>query len=273
MAEGKERLDVLLVQRGLAASREKAKELILAGAVYVNGTVEKKKAGVLVAEDAELRVEAEEMRYVSRGGYKLEKALENQPIELEGKTCADLGASTGGFTDCMLQHGAKRVYAVDVGTDQLAEKLRADARVVSMEKCNVRYLDVEQLGEQVDFASVDVSFISLTLILPAAARILKESGELVCLIKPQFEAGRELVGKKGVVKEKSTHRQVIANVLKCAETEGFEILWLNYSPIKGPEGNIEYLLHAKKVTNGAIVDMSGKIKDIVETAHKELDRK
>ena len=241
----KERLDILLVQRGLAPSREKAKAMIMEGNVFVSGQREDK-AGTAFDEKAEIEVRGNTLKYVSRGGLKLEKAMEQFGICLSGKTCMDIGASTGGFTDCMLQNGAGKVYAVDVGYGQFAWKLRQDPRVVCMEKTNIRYVTPEDIGEPLDFASVDVSFISLTKVLPAAKELLCRDGELVCLIKPQFEAGRKKVGKKGVVRDPDVHREVIGNILAFAEGIGFTARNLDFSPIRGPEGNIEYLIHIQK---------------------------
>ncbi len=240
----KERLDILLVERGLAASREKAKALIMAGKVLVAGEREEK-AGAMVLPDQEIRLKGEPEPFVSRGGYKLRKALTEFGIDLTGKTCMDIGASTGGFTDCMLQHGAKRVYSIDVGYGQLAWSLRQDERVIVLEKTNVRYLTAEQVPELVGFASVDVSFISLTKIIDAAQARLKYGGEMVCLIKPQFEAGREKVGKNGVVRDKKVHQEVIEWIIREMRARQFAVLGLDFSPIKGPAGNIEYLLHIK----------------------------
>lgn len=240
----KERLDILLVERGLAASREKAKALIMTGKVLVAEEREEK-AGAMVAPDVEIRIKGEPEPFVSRGGYKLLKALTAFAIDLTGKTCMDIGASTGGFTDCMLQHGAKRVYSIDVGYGQLAWSLRQDERVVVLEKTNVRYLTEEQVPEPVDFASVDVSFISLTKIIDAAQTRLKYGGEMVCLIKPQFEAGREKVGKNGVVRDKKVHQEVIERIVQEMQDRQFVVLGLDFSPIKGPAGNIEYLLYIK----------------------------
>ena len=242
----KERLDVLLTKRGLAESREKAKALIMSGEVFVNGQREDKAGAVFEEEKAVLEVRGKVLPYVSRGGLKLEKALQQFPLSVQDKVCMDIGASTGGFTDCMLQNGAKKVYSVDVGHGQLAWKLRNDERVVCMEKTNFRYMQPEDLPQKLDFASVDVSFISLTKILLPARNLLKDGGEMVCLIKPQFEAGREKVGKKGVVREPAVHREVIEKVIDFAALIGFDILELDYSPIKGPEGNIEYLLFIRK---------------------------
>lgn len=243
----KERLDVLLVQRNLAPSREKAKAIIMAGNVFVDG-VREDKAGTTFAETVTIEVKGSSLKYVSRGGLKLEKAIEQYGVSVEGKVCMDIGSSTGGFTDCMLQNGAVKVYAVDVGTNQLAWKLRQDERVVSMEKTNIRYVTPDQIEDPIEFASIDVSFISLTKVLLPARNLLTKDGEIVCLIKPQFEAGREKVGKKGVVRDKSVHEEVIELVMNYAISIGFEPLKLDYSPIKGPEGNIEYLLYIKKNT-------------------------
>ena len=242
----KERLDVILVNQGYAASREKAKAIIMSGNVYVNGQKEDKAGTAFDESKIQLEVRGSTLKYVSRGGLKLEKAMEKWAFELTNKVCMDIGASTGGFTDCMLQNGAAKVYSVDVGHGQLAWKLRNDERVVCMEQTNFRYMVPEDIDEQLDFASVDVSFISLTKILIPARNLLKEGGEMVCLIKPQFEAGREKVGKNGVVREPDTHRQVIEKILDYADSIGFAVLHLEYSPIKGPEGNIEYLVHLKK---------------------------
>lgn len=242
----KERLDVLLVKQGLAQSREKAKALIMAGDVFVDGQREDK-AGTLFEETkARIEVRSAGLKYVSRGGLKLEKAMECFPICLDGKICMDIGASTGGFTDCMLQNGAKKVYSVDVGHGQLAWKLRNDERVVCMEKTNFRYVKPEDIPDRLDFASVDVSFISLTRILLPARNLLQPAGEMVCLIKPQFEAGREKVGKKGVVRDPYVHGEVIQKVMDFADLMGFLILGLTWSPVKGPEGNIEYLIHLRR---------------------------
>ena len=242
----KERLDVILVNQGYAPSREKAKAIIMSGNVYVDGQKEDK-AGTAFDETAiRLEVRGSTLKYVSRGGLKLEKAMEVWQFGLADMVCMDIGASTGGFTDCMLQNGAAKVYSVDVGHGQLAWKLRNDPRVVCMEQTNFRYMVREDIQEELDFASVDVSFISLTKILIPARNLLKEGGQMVCLIKPQFEAGREKVGKNGVVREPKVHREVIAKIVDYADSIGFAALHLEYSPIKGPEGNIEYLLHIKK---------------------------
>lgn len=243
----KERLDVLLVKRGLAESREKAKAIIMSGNVFVN-QVREDKAGQTFDEKAEIEIKGNTLKYVSRGGLKLEKAMANFDVTLDGKTCMDVGASTGGFTDCMLMNGAVKVYSVDVGHGQLAWKLRQDERVVCMEKTNIRYVTKDDVADWIDFSSIDVSFISLTKVLLPVKNLLTEHGEVVCLIKPQFEAGREKVGKKGVVRDKSVHEEVITMVMDYAKSIGFEVLNLDYSPIKGPEGNIEYLLHIRKTT-------------------------
>ncbi len=264
----KERLDVLLVRRGLSPSREKAKAMIMEGIVFVDGQREDK-AGASFAEEAEIEVRGSGLKYVSRGGLKLEKAVQQFALVLEGKICMDIGASTGGFTDCMLQNGAKKVYAVDVGYGQFAWKLRQDPRVVCMEKTNIRYVAPEDIEDALDFASVDVSFISLTKVLPVAWGLLKDQGEMACLIKPQFEAGREKVGKKGVVRDAKVHVEVIEKVAAFASSIGFGVLGLGFSPIKGPEGNIEYLIHLKK---GAGVQEEGvEIAAVVKQAHEDLD--
>ena len=242
----KERLDVLLVKQGLAESREKAKAVIMAGEVFVQGQREDKAGAMFDESKVTITVKGSSLRYVSRGGLKLEKAMACFPITLEGDICMDIGSSTGGFTDCMLQNGAKKVYSVDVGHGQLAWKLRQDERVVCMEKTNFRYLTRDQIADDLDFASVDVSFISLTKILLPAWRLLKCGGQMVCLIKPQFEAGREKVGKKGVVRYPAVHREVIAKVMDFAALLHFSVLGLTWSPIKGPEGNIEYLIFIQK---------------------------
>ncbi len=242
----KERLDVILVNQGYAASREKAKAIIMSGNVYVDGQKEDKAGTFFDEEKIRLEVRENTLRYVSRGGLKLEKAVEKWRLELREKVCVDIGASTGGFTDCMLQNGAVRVYAVDVGRGQLAWKLRGDERVVCMEQTNFRYVEREDIGEDIDFASVDVAFISLTKILIPARNLLKAGGRMVCLIKPQFEAGRNKVGKNGVVREPETHREVISKIVDYADLIGFFVCDLDYSPIKGPEGNIEYLLLLEK---------------------------
>ena len=266
----KERLDVLLVNRGLAPSREKAKTMIMEGNVFVNNNREDK-AGSTFSEDCQIEVRGKTLQYVSRGGLKLEKAMTHFGITLEGKICMDIGASTGGFTDCMLQNGAQKVYAVDVGYGQFAWKLRQDERVVCMEKTNIRYVTPEQIGDALDFASVDVSFISLTKVLGPARELLKADGQMVCLIKPQFEAGREKVGKKGVVRDKSVHEEVIEKVITFALETGFSIYNLEYSPIKGPEGNIEYLVYIGR-SEEPKKEESVDIHAVVEAAHGQLDK-
>lgn len=266
----KERLDVMLVNRQLAESREKAKAIIMSGNVFVNGQREDKAGDTFDPEKSQIEVRGNALPYVSRGGLKLEKAIKEFGILLDEKTCMDIGSSTGGFTDCMLQNGAVKVYAVDVGHGQLAWKLRQDSRVVCMEKTNIRYVMPEDIGEPLDFISIDVSFISLTKVLLPAKRLLKENGQIVCLIKPQFEAGREKVGKKGVVREKSVHLEVIEQVISYAVGLGFEILHLEFSPIKGPEGNIEYLLHLKNHTEGVFLEYPVEKTEVVNEAHKVL---
>ena len=273
----KERLDVLLVRQGLAESREKAKAVIMSGCVYVNDQKEDKAGAMFDESKVQLEVRGNTLRYVSRGGLKLEKAMKQFEISLENKICMDIGASTGGFTDCMLQNGAVKVYSVDVGHGQLAWKLRNDKRVVCMEKTNFRYMVRDDIQDDLDFASVDVSFISLTKILGPAYQLLKPEAQMVCLIKPQFEAGKEKVGKKGVVREPAVHKEVIENVMDFAVSTGFEIRNLDFSPIRGPEGNIEYLLHIYKEEQSMQEDMApheryaGLINTTVENAHKALD--
>lgn len=243
----KERLDVILVKRGLAESREKAKAVLMAGNVFVNGQREDKPGTTFDESKIEqIEVKGSSLKYVSRGGLKLEKAMQQFPITLKEKVCMDIGASTGGFTDCMLQNGASRVFSIDVGHGQLAWKLRQDERVVCMEKTNFRYVTREDIGEEIDFGSVDVSFISLTKILIPARNLLRQAGQMVCLIKPQFEAGRDKVGKKGVVREPQIHEEVIHKVLDYADLIGFCVRGLTFSPVKGPEGNIEYLVWLEK---------------------------
>lgn len=266
----KERLDVLLVNRGLAESREKAKAVIMSGIVYVDGQKEDK-AGSTFESTVAIEVRGYTLAYVSRGGLKLEKAMKCFGVRLDGKICMDVGASTGGFTDCMLQNGAVKVYSVDVGHGQLAWKLRNDERVVCMEKTNIRYVTPDDIPERIEFASIDVSFISLTKVLGPVRELLTETGEVVCLIKPQFEAGREKVGKKGVVREKSTHLEVVSMVMGFAQSIGFDLLNLDYSPIKGPEGNIEYLLYLRKREDGGEGQAEGiSPETVVENAHKCL---
>lgn len=261
----KERLDVLLVKRNLASSREKAKAIIMSGNVYVEGQKEDK-AGTVFPEKANIEVRGNSLPYVSRGGLKLEKALANFDVSVDGKTCTDVGSSTGGFTDCMLQNGAKKVYAIDVGRGQLDWKLRQDERVVCMEKTNIRYVTPEDIGEPVDFSSIDVSFISLTKVLKPIYDYLTEDGEIVALIKPQFEAGKEKVGKKGVVRDKTTHLEVIRMVTDYACSVGFDVLDLEFSPIRGPEGNIEYLVHLKKDGEAGSISKKADVEKTVEAA-------
>lgn len=282
----KERLDMLLVRRALAESREKAKRIIMAGNVFVNDQREDK-AGSLFPEDVRIDIKGTPMKYVSRGGYKLEKAVELWEVPLHGKICMDVGSSTGGFTDCMLQNGAKKVYAVDVGTNQLAWKLRQDERVISMEKTNIRYVTHDEVPEDIAFSSIDVAFISLTKVLMPVKNLLGPGGRVVCLVKPQFEAGREKVGKKGVVRDKDVHLDVICGVMSYAASIGFGILALDFSPIKGPEGNIEYLLYIEKAEDRVLSGNVGEdmqdiqekagsgeyqrlAREVVEAAHKEL---
>lgn len=268
----KERLDVLLVSRNLAESREKAKAVIMSGIVYVDGQKEDK-AGTSFDEHVSIEVRGSTLKYVSRGGLKLEKAMTHFGVSVEGSICMDVGASTGGFTDCMLQNGAVKVYAVDVGHGQLAWKLRSDERVICMEKTNIRYVTEADIGDKIQFSSIDVSFISLTKVLLPVKHLLSADGQIVCLIKPQFEAGREKVGKKGVVREKSTHLEVIHMVIDYAKSIGFGILNLEFSPIKGPEGNIEYLLHLQndpKEYSADDMPVDIPVDQIVEAAHNNL---
>ncbi|MBR6147982.1 MAG: TlyA family RNA methyltransferase [Lachnospiraceae bacterium] len=269
----KERLDVLLVNRGLASSREKAKTIIMSGDVFVNGQREDK-AGSTFDDKCDIEVRGNKLRYVSRGGLKLEKAVNEFGLSFDGMTCMDIGASTGGFTDCMLQNGAKKVYSIDVGHGQLDWKLRNDERVICMEKTNFRYIKPEDIGEKIDFASCDVSFISLTKILLAARALLKDEGRMVLLIKPQFEAGREKVGKKGVVRDEAVHVEVIEKIVRFADICGFDILRLDYSPIKGPEGNIEYLIYIRKDSSEdeRVLSLDEKsAEDILKTDEYTLD--
>ena len=267
----KERLDVLLVKRGLAVSREKAKAVIMAGIVYVENQKEDK-AGSMFPDTVKIEVRGNTLKYVSRGGLKLEKAMTHFGVTLDKKVCMDVGASTRGFTDCMLQNGAVKVYAIDVGHGQLDWKLRNDERVVCMEKTNIRYVVPEDLQEPADFSSIDVSFISLTKVLLPVYHLLKDDGEVVCLIKPQFEAGREKVGKKGVVRDPAVHEEVIDKVIAYAKSIGYAVRHLEFSPIKGPEGNIEYLLHIQKQKDGLPENQEADVKGVVAAAHKELDK-
>ena len=262
----KTRLDVLLTERGMQESRQKAQATIMAGIVFVNGQ-RVDKPGTQVPNDAEIEVRGHVMPYVSRGGLKLEKAMKSFPLTLQDKICADIGASTGGFTDCMLQNGAKKVYAVDVGYGQLDWKLRNDARVVCLERTNARYITHEEIPDTLDFASIDVSFISLKLIFPALYQLLSDEGEIACLIKPQFEAGKEKVGKKGVVRDPKVHLEVLENFLNHAKENNFTVVDITYSPIRGPEGNIEYLGYLRK--NGG-ENGSFDLTAIVEASHADL---
>lgn len=266
----KTRLDVAVFEQGYAPSREKAKAIIMAGIVYVNNQ-KVDKAGFELKEGDVLEVRGKTLQYVSRGGLKLEKAMQEFPITLEGKVCMDVGASTGGFTDCMLQNGAVKVYSVDVGYGQLAWKLRTDERVVNLERTNFRYATREQIPDEIDFASVDVSFISLKHILPNLNTLLAFDGQAVCLIKPQFEAGKEKVGKKGVVRDLNVHLEVVENVINLAVENGFSVMGLQFSPIKGPEGNIEYLIYLNK-SSTPIVSENVNAKELVNMSHTELDK-
>ena len=265
----KKRLDCLVYELGLTESRERAKTMIMMGHVYVDNQ-KADKPGTMIPEDAKVEVRGVVMPYVSRGGMKLAKAIRCFEIDLLGKTCMDIGASTGGFTDCMLQNGAAKVYAIDVGYGQLAWKLRNEERVVNLERTNARYLTQEQVPELVDFASVDVSFISLTLILPTARNFLVDDGEMVCLIKPQFEAGKEQVGKKGVVRDKAVHTEVIETVVAFALEHGFSVKNLSFSPLKGPEGNIEYLMYLQKSEHPERLG-EWDIPSLVEESHQALN--
>ncbi len=266
----KQRLDVLLVSSGLAASREKAKAIIMSGQVYVNGQKEDK-AGSMFEETAALEVRGNTLRYVSRGGLKLEKAMQSFALDPEGLVCMDIGASTGGFTDCMLQNGAVKVYAIDVGRGQLDWKLRNDPRVVCMEKTNIRYVTPADIPEKAALASIDVSFISLTKVLGPVYELLSDGAQIAALIKPQFEAGREKVGKKGVVRDPAVHREVIEKVILFAESVGLAVKGLDYSPIKGPEGNIEYLLWMQKGAQTRGQSVLETVEQVVQAAHGELD--
>ena len=264
------RLDVAVFERGLAETREKAKALIMAGSVYLNGQKALKGGAAVKATDI-IEVRGAVNPYVSRGGLKLHKAVQNFGLSLEGCVCMDIGASTGGFTDCMLSNGAAKVYAIDVGYGQLAWKLRCDERVVNMERTNFRYVTNEQIPEQVDFASVDVSFISLRKILPVMRELLRDGGRAVCLIKPQFEAGRENVGKKGVVRDRAVHESVVASITEFAVESGFNVCNVDFSPIKGPEGNIEYLMLVEK-SDSAVMLWQGSAAELVAASHEQLDK-
>lgn len=269
MAGKKERLDVLLVEKNIISSREKAKACIMEGKVYVDGQ-KVDKAGEKVNSDANIEYRGDTLKYVSRGGLKLEKAMNEYDISLENKVCMDIGASTGGFTDCMLQNGACKVFSVDVGYGQFAWKLRTDERVVCMERTNIRYVTPDDIGELLDFASIDVSFISLKKIMPATLNLLKESGEVVALIKPQFEAGREKVGKKGVVREKETHKEVVYGIVDYLLEQDLNVLGVNYSPIKGPEGNREYLVYFTKDKAKISEFKREDVESVVEASHMEI---
>lgn len=261
----KQRLDVYLTESGMVRSRSEAQSIIMAGEVYINNQ-KASKAGEQVKGDENIEIRSSAKKYVSRGGLKLEKAMKVFPVSPEGKVCMDIGASTGGFTDCMLQNGAKKVYAVDVGYGQLAWSLRNDERVVNMERTNVRYIEESDLAEKIDFFSVDVSFISLALVLPVAWRLGSDDLTGVCLIKPQFEAGRDKIGKKGVVRDSAVHKEVIKKVVDFTKEIGFAVLGIDYSPIKGPEGNIEYLMHVSKVGESVEIDIDG----LVDKSHTEI---
>lgn len=269
MSGKKERLDILLVEKGIFTSRERAKTNIMAGKIFVDGQ-RVDKAGEKVNIDAEIIFKGQEIPYVSRGGLKLEKAMKEFNISLNDKTCMDIGASTGGFTDCMLQNGAKKVFSVDVGYGQFAWKLRTDPRVVCMERTNIRYVTPEEIGEPVDFASIDVSFISLKKIMPATKNLLSENGEVVALIKPQFEAGKEKVGKKGVVRDINVHNEVVMSIVEHLQSENLNVLSLGYSPIKGPEGNIEYLVYFSKDKNKESNFSIEDVEKVVNESHNLL---
>ncbi|MCQ2514085.1 MAG: TlyA family RNA methyltransferase [Ruminococcus sp.] len=266
----KKRLDVLVYEKGFTESREKAKAVIMAGQVYVDNQ-KADKCGTAYDENANIEVRGNVQKYVSRGGLKLEKAIQNFDFDLSGKTTMDIGASTGGFTDCMLQNGAKKVYSIDVGYGQLAWKLRNDERVVNLERTNMRKVTKEQVPDEIDFFSVDVSFISLKLILPVARQLMSENAQAVCLIKPQFEAGREKVGKKGVVRDPAVHIEVVQNIVNFCLENGFDVLNLDFSPIKGPEGNIEYLIHIMKSDEPKLITDVTAV-ELVEKSHNMLDK-
>lgn len=265
----KKRLDAAVFEQGFCDSREKAKTLIMAGVVYVNNQ-KADKPGMQIKDDDSIEVRSNPLKYVSRGGLKLEKAMSSFDIKLDGLVCADIGASTGGFTDCMLQNGAKKVYSIDVGYGQLAWKLRTDPRVVNMERTNFRYVTKEQLPDELSFASVDVSFISLSLIVPVMRTLMRNDAYAVCLIKPQFEAGRDKIGKKGVVRDKSVHIEVVNNIIGMMLNNGFSVSGLDYSPVKGPEGNIEYLILVQK-SDQPVNNLKTTAKDVVMRSHDALD--
>lgn len=264
------RLDVAVYERGFAETREKAKAMIMAGSVYLNGQ-KALKGGVNIKETDVIEVRGAVNPFVSRGGLKLDKAMKSFGLDLTDCICMDIGASTGGFTDCMLTNGAKKVFAIDVGYGQLAWKLRCDERVVNLERTNFRYVTREQVPDEIDFASVDVSFISLKLILPVMHTLLKNGGRSVCLIKPQFEAGKENIGKKGVVRDKSVHADVVRNITDFAAENGFRVMGVDFSPIKGPEGNIEYLMYIEKTDKGEMI-WEGSVEELVERSHENLDK-
>ena len=265
----KKRLDAAVFEQGFCDSREKAKTLIMAGVVYVNNQ-KADKPGMQIKDDDSIEVRSKPLKYVSRGGLKLEKAMSSFDIKLDGLVCADIGASTGGFTDCMLQNGAKKVYSIDVGYGQLAWKLRTDPRVVNMERTNFRYVTKEQVPDELSFASVDVSFISLSLIVPVMRTLMRNDAYAVCLIKPQFEAGRDKIGKKGVVRDKSVHIEVVDNIIGMMLNNGFSVSGLDYSPVKGPEGNIEYLILVQK-SDQPVNNLKTTAKDVVMRSHDALD--
>lgn len=265
----KKRLDAAVFEQGFCDSREKAKTLIMAGVVYVNNQ-KADKPGMQIKDDDSIEVRSNPLKYVSRGGLKLEKAMSSFDIKLDGLVCADIGASTGGFTDCMLQNGAKKVYSIDVGYGQLAWKLRTDPRVVNMERTNFRYVTKEQVPDELSFASVDVSFISLSLIVPVMRTLMRNDACAVCLIKPQFEAGRDKIGKKGVVRDKSVHVEVVDNIIGMMLNNGFSVSGLDYSPVKGPEGNIEYLILVQK-SDQPVNNLKTTAKDVVMRSHDALD--
>lgn len=265
----KKRLDAAVFEQGFCDSREKAKTLIMAGVVYVNNQ-KADKPGMQIKDDDSIEVRSNPLKYVSRGGLKLEKAMSSFDIKLDGLVCADIGASTGGFTDCMLQNGAKKVYSIDVGYGQLAWKLRTDPRVVNMERTNFRYVTKEQVPDELSFASVDVSFISLSLIVPVMRTLMRNDAYAVCLIKPQFEAGRDKIGKKGVVRDKSVHIEVVDNIIGMMLNNGFSVSGLDYSPVKGPEGNIEYLILVQK-SDQPVNNLKTTAKDVVMRSHDALD--
>lgn len=270
MSEKKERLDILLVSKGIFPSRERARSSIMAGEIFVDNTrVDKCGEKIKISSNIEFR--GEQLPFVSRGGLKLQKAIKSFNIDLKDKVCLDIGASTGGFTDCMLQSGSKKVFSIDVGYGQFAWKLRIDERVVCMERTNIRYVKPEDIGQLADFSSIDVSFISLTKVMPAVLNLLKDDGEIVALIKPQFEAGREKVGKKGVVREKSTHIEVINKIVNFSKENNLVVRSLDFSPVKGPEGNIEYLLYVSKNKNLHSDFLADDVTRVVENAHEKLD--